>query len=109
LARIGGIVRHEFAAAANHSEAFVYLCDNELRFLSDLPPEVTSAQRVLTSFITVGQDRGEIRRGDAKLMATMLSGALCAAALAWLRRHRRKPLSTQLEEIAETCWQMIAA
>jgi AcrR family transcriptional regulator len=109
MERVDGLVRHEFAAATNHSEAFVYICDNELRFLSDLPPEVTSVRKILTSFISAGQDRGEIRKGDAKLLADMLSGALCAAALGWLRTRRRKPLSAQLGEVVETCWQMIAA
>jgi len=30
------IVRHEFSAATEHSEAFVYLCENEARFVRSL-------------------------------------------------------------------------
>jgi AcrR family transcriptional regulator len=109
LDQLRGIVRHEFAAATNHGEAFVYFCENELRFVGDLPPEVMSVRKVLTLFISSGQGRGEIRAGDPKLLADMLSGALCAAALAWLRARRRRPLSVQLAEVVETCWRMIAA
>src|SRR5437870_711720 len=45
------IVRHEFLAATDHSEAFVYLCDNELRFVRELPAEIMSVRKVLSSFI----------------------------------------------------------
>lgn len=109
LELVEGMVRHEFEAATNHSEAFVYFCDNELRFVADLPPGVMSVRKVLTSFISAGQGRGEIRAGDSKLLADMLGGALCAVTLGWLRTRRRKPLNTQLDEVVETCWRMIAA
>jgi hypothetical protein len=39
----------------------------------------------------------------------MLSGALCAVALAWLGTGRRKKLITQLDEVVDGCWRMIAA
>jgi AcrR family transcriptional regulator len=107
--RLGEIVRHEFAAANDHSEAFIYFCDNEMRFVRQLPPEVMSVRKVLSSFIAAGQASGEIKTGDGKLLADMLSGALCAAALGWLRTGRRKPLSAQLPEVARICWRMIAA
>ena len=107
--RLREIVRHEFAAATSHSDAFVYFCDNELRFVRELPPEVMSVRKVLTSFITSGQARGEVRTGDPKLLADMLSGALCAVALGWLRSSRRQPLSRQLAEVDQICWRMIAA
>lgn len=107
--RLREIVAHEFAAAAGHSEAFVYFCDNELRFVRELPAELMSIRRILTSFITAGQARGEIRTGDPKLLADMLSGALCAVALGWLRTGRRKPLSLQVDEVAQLCWAMISA
>ncbi|MBF6571495.1 MAG: TetR/AcrR family transcriptional regulator [Candidatus Binataceae bacterium] len=106
--QLRGIVRHEFAAATYHSDPFVYFCDNELRFVRELPSDVTSVRRILTSFIVAGQEHGEIRTGDPRLLADMLSGALCAVALAWLRARRRKPLSAQLGAAAEACWRMIA-
>ena len=109
LELVEGMVRHEFEAASNHGEAFVYFFDNELRFVADLPPGVMSVRKVLISFISAGQGRGEIRAGDSKLLADMLSGALCAVTLGWLRTRRRKPLGTQLDEVVETCWRMIAA
>ncbi len=107
--RLREIVAHEFAATSGHSEAFVYFCDNELRFVHQLPPEVMSVRKVLTSFITAGQSRAEVRTGDPKLLADMLSGALCAVALGWLRTGRRKPLSVQVDEVAQLCWAMIRA
>ena len=107
--RLRGIVRHEIAAATDHSEAFIYFCDNELRFIRKLPLEVMSVRKVLTSFMTDGQARGEVRTGDPKLLADMLSGALCAVALGWLRTGRRKPLNVQLAEVVQICWRMIAA
>jgi AcrR family transcriptional regulator len=107
--RLREIVRHEFVAATDHGEAFIYFCDSELRFVRELPPEVMSVRKVLTSFITAGQARGEVRTGDSKLLADMLSGALCAVALGWLRTRRRKPLSMQLAEVVQICWRMIAA
>jgi hypothetical protein len=39
------IVRHEFSAATEHSEAFVYFCENEARFAPALQPEMLSARR----------------------------------------------------------------
>jgi len=107
--RLRAMVDHEFAAATNHSEAFVYFCDNESRFVSELPPEIMSVRRVLTSFVRTGQASREIRTGDAKLLADMLSGALCAVALGWLGSRRRKPLSLQGAEVVEACWRMITA
>ncbi len=109
LERLRAIVGHEFAAATDHSEAFVYFCDNEARFVHELPSEIMSVGRVLTSFIRAGQACGEIRTGDAKLLADMLSGALCAVTLGWLGSGRHKPLSMQLAEVVEICWRMIGA
>jgi AcrR family transcriptional regulator len=103
------IVGHEFSAAAEHSEAFVYFCENEARFVRSLPPQIESARRLLTEFIKNGQAQREIRAGSPELLADMLSGALCAVALTWLRTGRRKKLSTQLAEVVQGCWHMIAA
>jgi AcrR family transcriptional regulator len=103
------IVRHEFAAVTDHSHAFVYFCENEARFVHDLPAGVISARRIFTAFITAGQARGELRMASPELLADMVSGALCAVALTWLRAGRRKKLEAQRAEVVEGCWRMIAA
>src|SRR5438105_1089886 len=51
LDKLREIVRHEFSAASEHSEAFVYFCENEARFARRLPPQIVSARRVFTKFI----------------------------------------------------------
>jgi len=108
LDKLREIVRHEFSAVTDHSEAFVYFCENESRFVRSLPPEIVSARRVFTTFIKAGQARGEVGAGSPELLADMLSGALCAVALTWLRTGRRKKLNTQLEEVVRGCWHMIS-
>jgi AcrR family transcriptional regulator len=109
LDKLQEIVLHEFSAVTNHSEAFVYFCDNEARFVRSLPPDIVSARRVFTTFIKAGQAEGKVRAGRPELLADMLSGALCAVALTWLRTGRRKKLSTQLAEVVQGCWRMIKA
>ncbi len=108
LEQLREIVRHEFAAVTDHSNAFVYFCENEARFAHDLPAEIMSARRIFTTFITAGQARGELRIASPALLADMLSGALCAVALTWLRTGRRKKLDAQVAEVVEGCWRMIA-
>jgi AcrR family transcriptional regulator len=109
LDKLQEIVRHEFSAVTDHSAAFVYFCENEARFARTLPPEIVSARRLYTMFIKAGQADGKVRAGSADLLADMLSGALCAVALIWLRTGRRKKLNTQLEEVVQGCWRMISA
>ena len=109
LDKLREIVGHEFSAVTDHSEAFVYFCENEARFVRSLPPEIVSARRVFTTFIRGGQAKGEVRAGSPDLLADMLSGALCAVALTWLRTGRRRKLNTQLEEVVQGCWHMISA
>ena len=109
LDKLREIVGHEFSTATDHSEAFVYFCENEGRFVRNLPPEIVSGRRIFTAFIRGGQAKGEVRAGSPDLLADMLSGALCAVALTWLRTGRRKKLNTQLEEVVQGCWHMIAA
>ena len=108
LDKLRDIVRHEFSAVTKHSEAFVYFCENETRFVRSLPSEIVSARRVFTTFIKAGQVNGYVRAGSADLLADMLAGALCAVALTWLRTGRRKKLDTQLEEVVQGCWRMIS-
>ena len=109
LDKLREIAGHEFSAVTEHSEAFVYFCENEARFVRDLPREILSTRRIFTAFIKAGQASGEVRLASPELLADMLSGALCAVALAWLGTGRRKKLSAQLAEVVEACWRMIAA
>jgi AcrR family transcriptional regulator len=108
MEQLRAIVRHEFSVVTEHSEAFVYFCENEARFVRALPPEMISARRVFAAFIKAGQARGEVRIASPMLLADMLSGALCAVALVWLRTGRRKKLEAQLEEVVQACWRMMA-
>ena len=55
LDKLREIVRHEFSAVTEHSEAFVYFCENESRFVRSLPPGIVSGRRVFTAFIKAGQ------------------------------------------------------
>ena len=73
-------MRHEFSAATDHSEAFVYFCENEARFVRSLPPEIVSARRIFTTFIKAAPAPGEVRAGSPDLLADMLSGAVCGRA-----------------------------
>lgn len=109
LEQLREIVRHEFAAATDHSHAFVYFCENEARFAHDLPTGIISARRSFTAFIKAGQARGEVRMASPELLADMLNGALCAVALTWLQAGRRQKLEAQLAEVVEGCWRMIAS
>ncbi len=109
LDKLREIVRHEFLAATRHSEAFVYFCENEARFVASLPPEIASARRVFITFIKAGQAAGDIRSAGPAILADMLSGALCAVALTWLATGRRKKLNSQFAEVVQGCWCMIKA
>jgi AcrR family transcriptional regulator len=109
LEQLRRIVAHEFSAVTEYSEAFVYFCENEARFVRDLPKEITSTRRLLIAFVKAGQACGEVRSASPDLLADMLSGALCAVALAWLGTGRRRKLSAQLDEVVDGCWRMIAA
>lgn len=103
------IVQHEFSAATDHADAFVYFCENEARFVRDLPAEIVSSRRVFIMFIKAGQAAVEIRAGSPALLGDMLSGALCAVALTWLGTGRQKKLNAQVSEVVEACWRMIKA
>jgi AcrR family transcriptional regulator len=107
--KVHGVARVELAAAAEHTAAFTYFCENEARFLRALPTGVPRARDVFIELITEGQQRGEVKAGDVGLLADMLSGALCAVALSAIWRRRRGDLTNHLELVSETCWIMIAA
>jgi AcrR family transcriptional regulator len=107
--KVYGVARLELSTAEEHTEAFTYFCENEARFLYALPAGVPRAHDVFIELITEGQQRREVKAGDARLLADMLSGALCTVALTSIRRRRRGDLTNHLELVAETCWAMIAA
>jgi AcrR family transcriptional regulator len=107
--KVHGAASLELSAAAEHSEAFAYFCENEARFVRSLPAKVPRARDVFIELITQGQKRREVKAGDAQLLADMLSGALCAVALSSMRRRRRAELNQQLDLVAAACWAMIAA
>ena len=107
--KVYGVARLELSAAEEHTEAFTYFCENEARFLRALPASVPRARDVFIALITEGQQRREVKAGDARLLADMLSGALCTVALTSIRRRRRGDLTNHLDLVAETCWAMIAA
>jgi AcrR family transcriptional regulator len=107
LEQLREIVRHEFSAATDHSHAFVYFCENEARFVNDLPAGALNARQIFTAFIKAGQARGDVRMASPTLLADMMGGALCTVALTWLHTGRRKKLETQHTEVVEGCWRMI--
>jgi AcrR family transcriptional regulator len=107
--KVYGVARLELSAAEEHTDAFTYFCENEARFLHALPAGVPRARDVFIELITEGQQRREVKAGDARLLADMLSGALCTVALTSIRRRRRGDLTNHLELVAETCWAMITA
>jgi len=107
--KVYGAAQLELSAAEEHTQAYTYFCANEPRFIRSLPAGVPRSRDVFIEMIKKGQDRHEVKAGDAGLLADMLSGALCAVALSWIGRRRRGDLSSQLSLIAETCWAMIAA
>ena len=105
--KVAAIARLELSIAAEHTDAFIYFCENELRFLRALPAEVPRAHELLVEFVKEGQKRGQVKRGDAVLLADMLGGALCTVATAMIRRRRKEEID--LELIASSCWALIAA
>lgn len=108
LEKIVAMTRLELSIAAEHSEAFIYFCENEFRFLRSLSPDVPRAHELLIELVKDGQKRGDVKAGDAALLAELLGGALCAVATAVVRR-RRKEGEIDLELIASSCWALIAA
>ena len=56
--------------------------------------------------IRKAQARGEVRAGDAGLLADLLGGALCAVAVSAIVRNDSRLLDSE-GLAAESCWQMI--
>lgn len=105
--KVAAICRLELSIAAEHTDAFIYFCENEFRFLTSLPADVPRAHKLLVELVKDGQHRGEVKHGDAVLLADMLGGALCTVATAVIRRRRKEKID--LELIASSCWALIAA
>jgi TetR/AcrR family transcriptional regulator, repressor of fatR-cypB operon len=105
--KVCGAARLELSAAVEHTEAFIYFCENEARFLRSLPASVPRVRDVLIELIKQGQARSEVKAGDVGVLADMLSGALCAVALSLAWRRGRRSMDDQLDLIAEACWAMI--
>ena len=104
--KVYGAARLELSAAVEHSEAFTYFCENEARFLAALPPALPHVRQELIRMVHEGQNHREVRPGDAGLLADLLSGALCAAAISAIRRRDLQVLDGE-NVTAESCWQML--
>jgi len=107
--KVYGAARLELSAAVEHTEAFIYFCENEARFLRSLPASVPRVRDVFIELIRQGQARSEVKAGDVGVLADMLSGALCTVALSLVWRRRRGSMDDQLDLVAETGWAMIKA
>ncbi len=105
--KVAAMTRLELSTATEHTDAFIYFCENEIRFLRSLPADVPRADELLIELVKDGQKRGEVKHGDAVMLADMLGGALCTVATAAIRRRRKKEID--LELIASSCWALIAA
>ena len=65
-----------------------------------------TAEEELIKLIGEGQSHREVRAGDSGLLADLLSGALCAAAISAIRRRDLQVLDGE-KLTAESCWQML--
>jgi len=105
--KVAAMTRLELSTAAEQTDAFIYFCENEIRFLKSLPADVPRVHKLFTELVKDGQKRGEVKPGDAVLLGDMLGGALCTVATAVIRRRRKEEID--LELIASSCWALIAA
>jgi AcrR family transcriptional regulator len=104
--KLRALVHAEFEAARAHPQEFLYFCENEARFLRRLPRDVPRVRHDLIKMLRKGQARGDVRSGDAGLLADMLGGALCTAAISAIQRSNLRILENE-ELAAQSCWQMI--
>ena len=104
--KLHALVHVEFEAARTHPLEFLYFCENEARFLRGLRRDIPRVRQELIKMLRKEQASGEVRRGDAALLADMLSGALCAVAISAIMRKDSRILESE-ELAAESCWQMI--
>jgi AcrR family transcriptional regulator len=104
--KLHALVHVEFEAARAHPLEFLYFCENEARFLRGLRRDIPRVRQELIKMLRKEQASGEVRIGDAALLADMLSGALCAVAISAIMRKDSRILDSE-ELAAESCWQMI--
>jgi AcrR family transcriptional regulator len=104
--KLHALVHVEFEAARAHPQEFLYFCENEARFLRGLRRDIPRVRQELIKMLRKEQASGEVRRGDAALLADMLSGALCAVAISAIMRKDSRILESE-KLAAESCWQMI--
>ena len=104
--KLHALVHVEFEAARAHPQEFLYFCENEARFLRGLRRDIPRVRQELIKMLRKEQASGEVRGGDAALLADMLSGALCAVAISAIMRKDSRILESE-ELAAESCWQMI--
>src|SRR6266851_2519888 len=104
--KLHALVHVEFEAARAHPQEFLYFCENEARFLRGIRRDIPRVRQELIKMLRKEQASGEVRRGDAALLADMLSGALCAVAISAIMRKDSRILESE-ELAAESCWQMI--
>jgi TetR/AcrR family transcriptional regulator, repressor of fatR-cypB operon len=104
--KLHALVHAEFEAARAHPQEFLYFCENEARFLRGLRRDIPRVRQELIKMLRKEQASGDVRRGDAALLADMLSGALCAVAISAIMRKDSRILESE-ELAAESCWQMI--
>jgi TetR/AcrR family transcriptional regulator, repressor of fatR-cypB operon len=104
--KLNALVHVEFEAARAHPLEFLYFCENEARFLRGLRRDIPRVRQELIKMLRKEQASGEVRIGDAALLADMLSGALCAVAISAIMRKDSRILDSE-ELAAESCWQMI--
>jgi AcrR family transcriptional regulator len=104
--KLRALVHVEFEAARTHPQEFLYFCENEARFLRGLRRDIPRVRHELIKILRKGQAAGDVRSGDPGLLADMLSGALCGAAISAIMRRDLQMLES--EELAvESCWQML--
>src|SRR5258708_28423590 len=100
--KLRALVHAEFEAARAHPEEFLYFCESEARFLRGLPRDVPRVRHELIKLLRKGQAGGNVRSGDAGLLADMLGGALCTAAISAIQRNDLRILESE-ELGAESC------
>ena len=104
--KLHALVHVEFEAARAHPQEFLYFCENEARFLRGIRRDIPRVRQELIKMLRKEQANGDVRTGDAALLADMLSGALCAVAISAIMRKDSRILESE-ELAAESCWQMI--
>src|SRR5215471_11939621 len=65
--KVAAMTRLELSTAADHTDAFIYFCENEIRFLRSVPADVPRVDELLIELVKEGQNRGDVKRGDAIL------------------------------------------